>query len=60
MARFAIVLSYIESCGTRTQWRLGINQRDRAVFHLGRGITLGVDVGDFLELERAFQGDGKV
>jgi hypothetical protein len=29
------------------------------VFHLGRRITLGVDVGNLLQLERAFEGDGK-
>ena len=32
-----------------------VDQRDGAVLHLGRGIPLGVDVGDLLQLERAFQ-----
>src|SRR5258708_11703801 len=29
----------------------GVDEGDGAVFHLGGGIALGVDVGDFLELE---------
>ena len=36
-----------------------IDERDRAVLHLGGGITLGVDVGNLLELEGAFEGGGK-
>ena len=32
-----------------------VDQRDRAVLHLARGIAFGVDVADFLELQRAFQ-----
>ena len=39
--------------------RLLVNQRDRPVLHFRRGITLGVDVGNLLELERAFERDGK-
>src|ERR1700739_3876382 len=31
-----------------------------AVFHLAGGVAFGVDVGDLLELERAFEGDGVV
>ena len=31
-----------------------------AVLHLAGGVALGVDVGDLLELERAFEGDGVV
>ena len=31
-----------------------------AVLHLAGGVAFGVDVGDFLELERAFEGDGEV
>ncbi len=34
-----------------------VDQRDRAVFQLAGGVSLGVDVGDLLELERAFHGD---
>jgi hypothetical protein len=30
------------------------------VLHLAGGVAFGVDVGDFLELERAFEGDGVV
>ena len=33
-----------------------VDQRDRPVLQLAGGIALGVDVGDFLELQRAFQG----
>ena len=29
-----------------------------AVLHFAGGVAFGVDVGDFLELERAFEGDG--
>ena len=36
--------------------RLFIHQRDDAVLELGRGVALGVDVGDLLHLQRAFQG----
>ena len=32
-----------------------VDQRDRAVLQLAGGIALGVDVGDFLELQRAFE-----
>ena len=31
-----------------------------AVLHLAGGVAFGVDVGNFLELERAFEGDGVV
>ena len=34
-----------------------VDQRDRPVLELARGIALGVDVGDFLELQRAFERD---
>ena len=34
-----------------------VDQRDRPVLQLARGIALGVDVGDLLELQRAFEGD---
>ena len=34
-----------------------VDQRDRAVLHLGGGHALGVDVADFLQLQRAFQRD---
>jgi hypothetical protein len=37
-----------------------VNQRDRPVLHLRRGQPFGVDVADFLELERAFERDGVV
>src|SRR5689334_3905039 len=36
-------------------WHLVINQRDWAVFHLTGWIPLGVNVADFLELERSLQ-----
>jgi hypothetical protein len=31
-----------------------------AVLHFAGGVAFGVDVGDFLELERAFESDGEV
>ena len=40
--------------------RVLVDQGDRAVLHLGGRIALGVDVADFLELQRAFQGRGEV
>ena len=36
---------------------LARHQRERAVLELAGRIGLGVDVGDFLELERAFERD---
>jgi hypothetical protein len=33
-----------------------VDEGDGSVLHLGGGHALGVDVGDFLELERAFEG----
>jgi hypothetical protein len=37
-----------------------LQQCDGAVFQFRRVIALGVDVGDFLELESAFEGGGKL
>mmetsp|Transcript_9771 Transcript_9771/g.22976 ORF Transcript_9771/g.22976 Transcript_9771/m.22976 type:complete len:347 (+) Transcript_9771:137-1177(+) len=37
-----------------------VDERDGAVLHLGRGVALGVDVGDLLKLERALEGHGEV
>jgi hypothetical protein len=34
-----------------------VHQRQRAVLEFAGRVGLGVDVGDFLELQRAFQGD---
>ena len=34
-----------------------VDERDRAVLHLAGRIAFGVDVGDFLELQRAFERD---
>ena len=36
-----------------------VHERDRAVLKLAGGEALGVDVADFLELERTFEGDGE-
>ena len=36
-------------------WHVLVDERDRAVFHLPRRIALGVDVGDFLQLEGALE-----
>jgi hypothetical protein len=35
-----------------------VHQRDGAVLEFARGVGLGVDVADLLELERAFEGQG--
>ena len=37
-----------------------IDQRVGAVLHFAGGIALGMNVGNFLELQRAFEGDGEV
>ncbi len=37
-----------------------VDHGDGAMLHFGCGVTLGMDVGDFLELERTFQGDGEI
>ena len=42
---------------TKTQGVACVDQRDRAVLHLGGRIALGVDVADLLELERPFERD---
>src|SRR5262249_39203593 len=39
---------------------LPIDQGDRSVLHLGRGVALGMDVADFLEFQRTLQRDGIV
>lgn len=36
---------------------IAVDQRERAMLEFAGSISLGVDVGDFLELERAFKGD---
>ena len=41
----------------RDDWQLFVDERDRSVLHLAGGIALGMDVGDFLELERALERD---
>ncbi len=37
-----------------------IDQRIRSVLHLARGIAFRVDVGNFLQLQRAFERDGEM
>ena len=37
-----------------------VDERIWPMLHLARRITFGVDVGNLLELERAFEGDGEV
>ena len=37
--------------------RVLVDQRDRPVLHLGGRVALGVDVADFLELQRPFERD---
>jgi len=52
---FAVVLVLH---GDRDYGHALVDQRDGAVLHLGGGIAFGVDVADFLELERALHGHG--
>ena len=37
---------------------IAINQRDRSVLHLSGGITLGMDIGNLLQFQRALQSHG--
>ncbi len=41
----------------RDDRHLRVDQRERAVLELARGIGLGVDVADLLQLQRAFERD---
>src|SRR5262249_10579551 len=41
-------------------WHLLVDQRDGTMLHLGRRVTLGVDVADLLEFERTLEGDREV
>ena len=40
--------------------RVLVDQGDRAVLHFGRRIALGMDVADFLELQRALERGGEI
>ena len=53
-------LSYIASRGTTKSGEIGRNQGDGPVLHFAGGIAFGVDVGDFLELQGALEGDGVI
>ncbi len=44
--------------GDRHYRHAGVDQRQRAVLEFAGGVAFGVDVGNLLELERAFQGNG--
>ena len=37
-----------------------VNEGDGAVFHLGSGVALGVDVADFFEFQGSFERDGEI
>ena len=53
---FDITLSYTRALRhDEHAGRVLVDQRDRPVLHLGGRVAFGVDVADFLELERAFQ-----
>src|ERR1700734_2139480 len=43
--------------GYRDHWHVSVDQRERAVLQLAGGIGLGVNVGNFLQLQRAFHRD---
>ena len=45
-------LSVRQQCDDR---HLLVDERDRAVFHLSGRVALGMDVGDLLQLQRAFE-----
>ena len=46
--------------GQHDHGQLLVDQRVGAMLHLARGIAFGVDVGDLLQLERAFERDGEM
>ena len=46
--------------GDADYWQRFVDEGVGAVLHLAGGVAFGVDVGDLLELERAFEGDGVV
>ena len=55
-----LLFAFSETCVARGDGHHGhvlVDQGDRAVLHLAGRVALGVDVGDLLELERAFEGD---
>ena len=53
-----IIFSNTWSCGAIvTTGMLLVDERDRPVLHLAGRIALGVDVGDLLQLQRAFERD---
>jgi hypothetical protein len=57
---FETILSYTWIfVATTTTGRVLVEERDRAVLHLPRGVGLGRDVRDLLQLERAFERNGQ-
>ena len=56
-----IIFSNTASCGASADDRHPlVDERDRAVLHLAGRIAFGVDVGNLLQLQRAFERDGIV
>ena len=52
--------SFSSRVASTTTGKIFVDQRVGAVLHFAGGIALGVNVGNFLELQRAFERDGVV
>ena len=50
--------SILVACGKDDDGQIFVDERVGAVLHFAGGIAFGVDVGNFLEFEGAFEGDG--
>ena len=48
------------ACGNDEDGHFAVDEGDGAVLHLGSRIAFGMDVGDFLQLQCAFQSQGIV
>ena len=59
VARYGIGIGFVVG-GEYDDRQIFVDQRVRAVLHFARGVTFRVNVGNFLQLERAFQRDGVV
>ena len=49
------LLEHVIARRERDDGHLLVDERDRAVLHLAGGVAFGVDVGDFLQLQRALR-----
>src|SRR5208283_1052558 len=55
---FEIVFSSTPSLGAMTITGMSVDERDRSMFQFSRRIPLGMNIGDFLEFQRAFERQG--